>query len=138
MDKKILFDYVDACELVKETNENIRQLRKRETVHDKVSGSNPEFPYQRMGFNIAGVREIYLDENNLKKEEELLIERKENAERIKIEVEQWMNTIPIRMQRIIRYKIFEKNSWQQVAKRMKGNATAESVKKEYQRFLKKK
>ena len=40
MSKKILWDYIDACELIKETEEDIRRLRKGETVHDKVSGSN--------------------------------------------------------------------------------------------------
>lgn len=29
-------DYIDACELIKETEEDIRKLRKQEIVHDKV------------------------------------------------------------------------------------------------------
>ena len=46
-----------------------------------------------------------------------------------------MLTIPQRMQRIIRYKIFEELSWSEVAIRMGRKATADSVKKEYQRFM---
>lgn len=36
MTKQILMDYIDACELIKETEEDIRKLRKQEIVHDKV------------------------------------------------------------------------------------------------------
>ena len=49
-----------------------------------------------------------------------------------------MNTIPVRMKRIIRYKVFEGMTWQQVAKKMGRKATEESVKKEFQRFFKEK
>ena len=48
-----------------------------------------------------------------------------------------MLTIPQRMQRIIRYKIFEDMTWTEVAARMGRNATELSVKKEYQRFMEK-
>ena len=38
------------------------------------------------------------------------------------------------MQRIIKYKIFEGDSWEETARRIGRNATGDSVKKEYQRF----
>ena len=41
----------------------------------------------------------------------------------------------MRMQRIIRYRIFDELPWNDVAVRMGRRATAESVKKEYQRFM---
>lgn len=137
MDKDILSDYIDACELIKETEEDIRKLKKTEVVQDKVNGSNPEFPYQSMSFNLEGAVEIYLDEKHLKKESELLKKRMERANEIKLEVETWMNTIPLRMQRIIRYKIFERNSWEQVANKMGENVTADSVRMEYYKFMRK-
>ena len=65
----------------------------------------------------------------------MLDQKKEDAEKIKIQVEEWMNTIPQRMQRIIEYKIFEKLTWKQVAKEMGRDATEESVRKEFERFL---
>ena len=138
MDKKLLEEYIDACELVKETEDDIRKLRKREVVHDKVNGSNPEFPFQRMSFHISGVTETCLDKNNLEKEKKLLIARKQRAEKIKIEVEQWMNTIPVRIQRIIRMKYFEGNSWDYVANQLGRKTTADSVRMELERFLEKK
>ena len=137
MDKSILSDYIDACELIKELEEDIQKLKKREVVQDKVSGSNPDFPYQAQSFKLNGMVETYLDEENLKKEREILKERKRRAEKIKLQVEEWMNTIPLRMQRIIRYKIFERDSWEQVAKKMGGNITADSVRMEYYKFMKK-
>ena len=137
MTKQILTDYIDACELIKETERDIRKLRKQEIVHDKVSGSNPEFPYQSMNFNVEGAVEISLDEKHLEKEKELLKQRKKRAEEIKLEVETWMNTIPLRMQRIIRYKIFERDSWERVAIKIGNNVTADSVRMEYYNFMRK-
>ena len=137
MTKQILMDYIDACELIKETEEDIRNLRKQEIVHDKVKGSNPEFPYQGMSFNLEGAVETYLDDKRLEEEKELLKKRKKRAEEIKLEVETWMNTVPARIQRIIRYKIFERDSWEQVAIRMGDNVTADSVRMEYYKFMRK-
>ena len=44
-------------------------------------------------------------------------------------------SVPPRMQRIIRYKVFDGLTWGQVAARMGRKATADSVKKEFQRFM---
>lgn len=47
-----------------------------------------------------------------------------------------MNTIPNRMQRIIRYKVFEGMTWEQIAKRIGRRDTGEGVRMEYNRFMK--
>ena len=59
------------------------------------------------------------------------------AEQLKTDVEEWLNTIPPRMQRIIKYKVFEELTWQQVARKMGRKATEGSVKMEFQRFFEK-
>ncbi|NBJ99228.1 RNA polymerase subunit sigma-70 [bacterium 1xD8-48] len=138
MDKKILSDYIDACELVKETEYDISRMRKIEMEHAQVVGSNPDFPYQKMSFHVSGVTEIYFDAESVKKEKNLLIERKQRAENLKSEIEKWMNTIPARMQRIIRLKYFEGKLWKEIAAQMGRNATADSVRMEFERFLSKK
>lgn len=138
MDKRTLMDYVDACELVKETEFDISRMKKTEMEHAKVVGSNPEFPYQKMGFHVSGVTEIYLDAESVKREKNLLAERKKQAESLKAEIEKWMSTIPARMQRIIRMKYFEKKTWEQVADKMGADATGESIRKEFDRFMRKK
>lgn len=140
MEKKIVEQYIDACELVRETEKEITRLKKKRKtiVQTNVSGSNPEFPYNPMHFKSIGTSFTYEEDSRLRREEKILEEQKKAAERIKLEVEMWMLTIPLRMQRIIRYRIFEKNSWEKVAERLGRNATGESIKKEYQRFFEKK
>ena len=139
MEKHILQDYIDACELIKETEADIRKLkRKKKTIiQTNVKGSNPNFPYQEQHFKVQGTAFTFRDDSQLRIEEKLLTERKANAEKIKLLIEAWMNTIPNRMQRIIRYRIFEGESWEQVAKRLGRKATGDSVKMEYRRFLEK-
>lgn len=139
MDKKILEDYIDAVALIKETEEDIRRLKKqRKTIiQTNVKGSNPEFPYQEQHFRIQGTTFTYQDDSSLRWEEKLLEKRKENAEKIKHQVEEWMLTIPVRMQRIIKYKIFKEMTWEQAAARIGRKATGENIRKEFERFLEK-
>lgn len=138
MNKDILSEYIDACELIKETEQDIARLqkRKRTIVTGSVKGSMNDFPYAETHFKIAGTAYTYSDDLRIRAEEKLLEERKASAERIKVEVEAWMNTIPVRMQRIIRYKFFEGLNWEQTASRIGRKTTEEGVKKEFQRFMK--
>ena len=138
MDKEILRQYIDACEQVKEAKEDILRLKKnrKKIVQDRVSGSAHEFPYTAKSFHIEGLPyPVVKDPDELDRREEILRERLRRAEEIKHQVEVWMLTIPQRMQRIIRYRVFEEMSWNEVAIRLGRNATADSVKKEYQRFM---
>lgn len=137
MDKQILNDYIEACALIREIETEIRKLKKKRktVIQTNVSGSNPEFPYNPQHFKVEGTTFTYIDDSKLRFEEKLLEEHKVRAEEIKLQVEQWMLTIPLRMQRIIRFRVFQKLSWEEVAVKMGRNATGESVKKEFQRFL---
>lgn len=138
MDKDILKQYIDACEAVKETEEQIRQLRKnRKTVMvDAVKGSMHDFPFAEKSFKVTGIAHSVLeDPGQLDREELILEERKAAAAQIKSQVEAWLNTIPVRMQRIIRYRDFDGLTWRQVAMKMGRKATEEGVRKEYQRFF---
>lgn len=140
MDKHILDQYIDACALIEETEKDIRVLKKKKKtiVQTNVSGSNPDFPYNPQHFKIQGTTFTFREDSQLRMEEKLLDQRKADAEKIKIQTEEWMNTIPQRMQRIIRYKVFENLTWQQVAKKMGRKATEASVKMEFKRFFKEK
>lgn len=138
MDKDILKQYIDACEAVKETEEQIRQLRKnrKTVVVDAVKGSMHDFPFAEKSFKVTGIAHSVLeDPGQLDREELILEERKAAAAQIKSQVEAWLNTIPVRMQRIIRYRNFEELTWRQVAMKMGRKATEASVKMEYQRFF---
>ena len=96
-----------------------------------------DFPYAETHFKVSGTAYTYSDDRQLRMEEKLLEDRKANAERIKLDVEQWMITIPMRMQRIIRYRFFEELSWEQAAAKIGKKATGESLRKEFERFLEK-
>ncbi len=138
VDKGILKDYMDACGLIRETEEEIRRLkRKRETVvQTNVKGSNPDFPYQPQHFKVQGTAFTYGEESHLRLDEKLLGQQKERAEELKRQVEQWMLTVPVRMQRIIRLKYFEGLSWDEVAAKLGRKASADSVRMEFNNFMK--
>lgn len=138
MEKEILQEYIDACELVKETEQEISKIkRKKKTIaQDHVRGSNPEFPYQGQSFHVEGIQYTYSDDQQLRAKERILEQQKNRAEEVKLSVEAWMNTISLRMQRIIKYKYFEGLSWEEVADKMGRKATGKSVQKEFERFMK--
>ena len=136
MDKRILEEYIDACEVIKEAEAEIRKLesKKNITANETVSGSNPEFPYNPHHFQVQGTTYSYSDDVRIRQKKEILRQKKEKAEQLKLQVEVWMISIPFRMQRIIKYKIFEEMTWQQVADRMGRKTTEASVKMEFKRF----
>ena len=137
MDKRILEDYIDACEFIKETEAEIKKLKKkRKIVIDKVRGSNPEFPYQPQSFGIAGTTNTYANEDLIKSNEHILEVQRKEAQELKIQVEAWMKKIPFRMRRIIKHKVFEGKSWGEVASLMGRKCTKESVRKEFESFMK--
>ena len=139
MDKRILIDYIDACKIVEETKEEIRKLKKnrKRILTDTVKGSSHDFPYTLQTYRTEGLAySVVKNPNELNRLEETLKERLQNAEKIKHDVEVWLNTIPMRMQRIIRYKIFEGLTWAEVAIRMGRKATPDGIRKEYENFMK--
>lgn len=140
MDKQILVDYIDACKVVDETREEIRKLKKnrKRILTDTVKGSSHDFPYTLQTYRTEGLAySVVKDPDELDRLEETLKERLQNAERIKHDVEAWLNTIPMRMQRIIRYRFFEGLTWNEVAIRMGRKVTEAGVKMEYVRFMEK-
>ena len=139
MDKRILIDYIDACKIVEETKEEIRKLKKnrKRILTDTVKGSSHDFPYTLQTYRTEGLAySVVKNPDELDRLEETLKERLQNAGKIKHDVEVWLNTIPMRMQRIIRYKIFEGLTWAEVAIRMGRKATPDGIRKEYENFMK--
>ena len=138
MDKKILEDYIDACAFIKDTEAEIARLEKKKRyVQDKVRGSNPDWPYEERSFNIGGTTETVPDSAALAKERQILDEQRRIAIDLKLGVEEWMKEIPFRMQRIIKYKFFNRLSWEEVATLMGKKCTADGVRMEFNNFMKK-
>lgn len=138
MDKAILEDYIDACEQIIETKKEISALKKKRStiIQTNVSGSNQNFPYEKKHFKIQGTAITVREDSRLRQQEKILEERMAAAEKLKQQVEEWLNTISNRMQRIIRYKVFEGKTWEQVAAKIGRKATGEGIRKEYERFMK--
>ena len=139
LDKQILEQYIDACVLVEEAKEELRRLRKqrKRIEQDIVKGSSPEFPYTAHNFHVQGISySVLKDPRSVEVQEKILQQRIDDAAKIKLQVETWMLTIPQRMQRIIRYKIFEELTWAQVAVRMGRKATPDGIRKEFEGFMK--
>lgn len=140
MEKEILNQYIDACELIKETERDIQRLRQRRKVilQDSVKGSMHEFPYAAQSFHIEGLAYTTVQTPSLLDDEEHLLQvRRAAAAEIKVQVEAWLNTVPQRLQRIIRMKFFEELTWGEVAVRMGRKATADGIKMEFRRFMEK-
>ena len=139
MDKNILQEYMDACRLVEETEQELKRLnlKKRTIVQTNVKGSNPEFPYQAQHFRIQGTTFTVQDDSKIRYEMMTLEKRKEKAESIKLQVEEWITSLPMRMQRIVKYRYLDGLPWAQVAVKMGKKATENGIKKEFERFMKK-
>lgn len=137
VDKQILYQYIDACEMVRETEREIEQIRRRrrEIVTDKVKMSDCDFPFGQISCTIRGIPYDAREQEMLDRKGRILEERKAAAEAVKMQVEEWMVTVPPRMQRIIRYKVFEGMTWAQVAQRMGRKNTENGLKKEFERFM---
>ncbi len=137
MDKNILQEYVDACELMKETEKEIIKLNQKKgtIIQTSVKGSMQEFPYIEQRFKVQGTALTMEEDRSLRQKEKILERRKAEAGRIKDQVEEWMLSIPARMQRIIKYRYLEELPWAQVAAKMGRRATENSVKKEFERFI---
>ena len=140
MDKQILYDYMDSCELVKETEREIMnlELKMKTAVRDTVSGSNPDFPYERKTFKVEGLHFSWADDSKIMRKRKLLEQRKKIAEEKKMIVEEWMNTVPSRVQRIVRYHFFDGLSWEETAKKMGRNVSGETIRKEFRKFAREK
>jgi hypothetical protein len=156
MDKKILIQYADLVEEVKETRHKIERLEDEipkiqarinaiesgEIVKDKVYGGEGGW----QGFKIEGVptAEYQKKKNDLLMKKLLLNNRKSGLEILEQEllqktneVEEFISSVEdSHMRRIINLRFIENLSWLQVANRIGGN-TESSVKMAFQRFMEK-
>lgn len=137
MDKQILAQYLDACELVKETQNEIRRLEEDYDRYamDSVKGSNPNFPYQPVTIRIEGCAlDPYKTDREHRRLMEVLNERLDNANSLRVDVEAWINTVPMRVGRIIRMKYLQGMTWASISMRL-GMDSKDGAKKVFDRYM---
>lgn len=115
--KKLLTQYTDLQQEIKDLEKRIDKLSNFKVEHDKVTGSNSEFPYQPRSFTIEGYN--IQDVDRLNKVKSLLVERKDKCEDMKIEIEKFISTIPdSRTRRVFQYRYIDNLGWLQIAYRI--------------------
>lgn len=71
MDINVLKEYIDACELVKDTEQDITRLRKANNViQSSVKASSDTHPYTELRVKVSGIS--YTNEDNIRQEELIL------------------------------------------------------------------
>lgn len=115
--KKLLTQYTNLQAEIKDLEKRIKKLENFKVEHDKVVGSDSEFPYRPRSFKIEGynIRDI----DRLNKLKEVLIERKIKCEELKLHIEKFISNIPdSRTRRIFQYRYIDGLTWLQIAMRM--------------------
>lgn len=136
MDKSILAEYIDAVILIEDTEKRLEKLTwiSKEVLQDSVKGSNPNFPYEQKTFHIEGIGSgVTTDE--IARLKNALRERRDLAKKLRIEVEEWMNQAPFRIQRIVQMKYFEGKTWDVVSAQL-GCMSPDAARMELNRYLK--
>lgn len=115
--KHLLKQYNSLKNEIKDLEKRIDKLSNFKVEHDIVTGSNSEFPYQPRSFTIEGYN--IQDIDRLNKVKSLLVDRKNDCENMKLEIEKFISTIPdSRTRRVFQYRYIDGLSWQAIAMRI--------------------
>ena len=126
----------DIKQRIKNTETSIQKILDAGNVKDHVKGGEGGLQtFHIDGFPVAEYDEkVYL----LSKYKRQLKERESMIDEMLLKVEDVIKSINnSRMRRIFTYRCEDELNWATVAIKMGGNSTGESVRKEYERFLKK-
>lgn len=139
MNKEIIQQYCDLKNEIADIKQRINRLKKQKdpVLKDSVKGSIKSFPYIQTNFKLEGVQQNSPRNNKIKRYTKMLEKFRDELLDLEISLEEYIESLPnIRIRNILRYKYIDGMSWIQVANKLGGNATEESVRKEYKRFLK--
>lgn len=123
-------------DILKMQIKDLEDKAEKQTASDVVSGSNPVFPYERRRFHIEGI-DMKIYEKRLRRLRQKLNKRMEQLIRQRERLEAYISGIDDSMIRIIlTLRYVEGLSWRQIAHRVGGGNTPDSVRKMHDRFLK--
>lgn len=117
MTKKTLKQYNDLNNEIKHLEKRIEKVSKIQTQHDRVTGSSQSFPYQMRSFKVEGYHTDDVD--RLNKLKLILVERKERCDNLKIEIEEFIASIPDSQTRLVfELRYIHRLNWQAIAMRI--------------------
>lgn len=134
MDKKTLSQYRDLQREIKHLKKRLEKLKSEDYVFDRVSGSNPHFPYQQISIVIEGLKD---NNQAIDRLEKILSKRLDLAQTMKFEIEKWIGNIPDSRTRLVfelRY-IYGK-SWVYISTKL-GSGSESYARKIHDRYLEK-
>ncbi|MHB9947479.1 hypothetical protein CF055_00045 [Clostridium botulinum] len=119
----LLKQYNDLKVEISELENRIERLenKKIKIKQDSVKGSSNVFPYTERKFTIEGYNYPEADkkEERLIKLNNLLSKRKNKCEDMKLQIEEFINTIPdSKTRRVFQYRYIDNLSWQAIAARI--------------------
>ncbi|WP_320959346.1 hypothetical protein [Hungatella effluvii] len=147
MDKEVLEQYsslkAEYQDLQGEITKLDKQIKKMETsrcqVSDSVKGTRTDGTYGSIRITGFPVPDYYRRKKLLEDRKKKLDEFELQLLELTNEVDDYINSMAdSRMRRMIRYKFFDELSWVQVAHKMGGKYTADSCRKQIDRFLEEK
>lgn len=126
----------DIRKEIKKTKEKLKKLEEKDTELYEVEESYKRPPFTKHNITIKSQTKKTRD--SISKYKSILQERHNNLLDAKIEVEEFINELPnARLQRIFEMKHIDNYSWTKIAYIIGRGATADSVRKEHDRFLEK-
>lgn len=145
MDKKILIQYADLQEEIKDlrkriekTKYQIAQLEKQGIVSDTVRGSRQDGTIGPIKITGFPDRDYHKRTNTLNRQLMLLQEKEDELLELTNEAELYIESIEdSRIRRIFRYRYLDDMSWTRVAMMMGGEYTADSCRMAHDRFFEK-
>ncbi len=118
--KELLKQYSDLQKEIKELEQRIERVKNKkvQVVTDTVKGSSRHFPYIERSFAITGLEEDKR-EQQLEKLNSILYKRRAKCTEMKLEIEEFINTIPdSRTRRVFSLRYIDGLNWLQIARKI--------------------
>lgn len=114
--KNLLQQYTDLQAEIRDLENRIKKLEDQQgkIEHDSVTGSDSHFPFTKRPFHIQGFN--VKKQKRLHRLKKLLAKRKDTCEEMKLQIEEFIDTIPdSRTRRVFQYRYIDGLSWQAIA-----------------------
>ncbi len=132
--KEKLDQLADIRKEISELTEKVNKLQPDAIVEDYVYSSRKHFPYTKHKITIKAENKRLL--MALEKYKDILTVKTCELLETEAECEKFISELPTsRLRRIFRYRYVEQFSWRKIAYAIGGDATEDSIKKEFYRFF---